>query len=98
MGIVISDILYCDTCKKPTLHEKRLCDVCCTICHSIAVTEHIRENCCIVDCSQKARYEIGDKNKPNSESTFVCEKHKDTLAYDWISDYNYQAKIKESKP
>ncbi len=45
------------------------------------------ENCCIIECFKKAVYQIGDKDKPCSESTFVCDEHKNTLAYDWISDY-----------
>ena len=63
----------------------------CPVCGSaLRSTSHkaMEENCCIVGCSQKAKYEIGDKNKPSSESTFVCEEHKNTLSYDWIVNYN----------
>ena len=46
-----------------------------------------RENCCVISCNKKAKYQIGDKGKPSSESTFICEEHKGTIAYDWIEDY-----------
>ena len=42
----------------------------------------MEENCCEVSCNKKAKYQIGDKDKPY-ENTFVCEEHKETFAYDW---------------
>ena len=51
-----------------------------------AVKEN-EENCCEKNCYRRAKYQIGNNNKPAHESTFVCEEHKETFAYDWIADY-----------
>ena len=90
--MVISDTLFCRTCKKVTKHQKRGYDICCNECHSIAVTEHPKvEKCCVVKCNKVANYQIGDNDKPNHESSFICEEHKNTVAHDWIVKYNGDA-------
>ena len=44
-----------------------------------------KEICCVVDCHDQAKYEMGEKDKP-LEPTFACEKHKNVFPKDWIQN------------